>query len=163
MTSGSSTCGSARSVVHDVGSLIIAALTLLAIVLGLGIIGIAVLAVFDRRAIFNLVLLGYGCRRSRRARAAHARNAAARLQHDGRRGRGRSRLAYLSLEVRTFFHGDVLSAAAPQCDSTPIRWCGSPSASAARVGIALRAQSSASLGGGGGPHHPQGVSSTCAT
>ena len=101
-----------RSLVHDVGALAVAALTLMAIVFGLGV---------HKNPLFtgepvggrfvNLILLGYGLPAVLAAALA--------LQTRGVRPRFYSAtaavtavalaLAYLSLEVRTLYHGDVLT------------------------------------------------------
>jgi uncharacterized membrane protein len=104
-----------RSVIHDVGALVIAALTLAAIVFGLAlaenpmVTGAAVGGPF-----INLILLGYGFPAvlaavlalvSRGVRPAQYSAAAAVTAVA-------LALAYLSLEVRTLFHGEVLNRAA---------------------------------------------------
>src|SRR6266581_1861850 len=101
-----------RSVIHDVGALIIAALTLLAIVFGLGLVGNPML--WPRPvggAFFNLILLGYAVPSVLAVVLA--------LTTRELRPRGYSivaaivavalALAYLTLEVRTLYHGPVLT------------------------------------------------------
>jgi uncharacterized membrane protein len=101
-----------RSVIHDIGALIIAALTLVAIVFGLGLVGNPML--WSRPvggAFFNLVLLGYAIPALLAVVLA--------LTTRALRPRGYSvvaavvavalALAYLSLEVRTLYHGPVLT------------------------------------------------------
>jgi uncharacterized membrane protein len=100
-----------HSPVHDVGALVIAALTLAAIVLGLGLIENPLITdepVGGR--IINLILLGYGLPALLAAALA--------VQVRGVRPQQYSAaaavtavalaLAYLSLEVRTLYHGQVL-------------------------------------------------------
>ena len=101
-----------RSVIHDVGALIIAALTLLAIVFGLGLVGNPML--WPRPVggtFFNLILLGYAIPSVLAVVLA--------LMTRELRPRGYSivaaivavalALAYLTLEVRTLYHGPVLT------------------------------------------------------
>ena len=100
------------SVVHDVGALIIAGLTLVAIVFGLGLIGNPML--WPRPVggpFFNLILLGYALPAVLTVVLA--------LTTWGLRPRGYSvaaavvavglALVYLTLEVRTLYHGPVLT------------------------------------------------------
>jgi uncharacterized membrane protein len=104
--------GRSNSIVHDIGALIIGALTLAAIVLGLAF---TLNPLFTSRpvggAFFNLILLGYGIpavlatilalvARATRPLAYRAIAATAAV--------GLS-VAYLTLEIRTLFHGSVLS------------------------------------------------------
>ena len=101
-----------NSVVHDVGALLIAALTLIAIVLGLGLIENPMLRARPVGGPFiNLILLGYALPavlaamlalivrgvRPRQYSAAAAVTAVALA------------LGYLSLEIRTLYHGEVLT------------------------------------------------------
>ena len=101
-----------NSVVHDIGALAIAALTLLIIVFGLGI---AQNPLFTGEPVggpfINLILLGYGL-------PAILAGALAFLSRGTRPQRYSVvaavtavalALAYLSLQVRTFFHGEVLT------------------------------------------------------
>jgi uncharacterized membrane protein len=101
-----------RSLVHDVGALVVAALTLMAIVLGLAVSKNPLLTGEPVGGSFvNLILLGYGLPAVLAAALA--------LQTRGVRPRFYSAtaavtavalaLAYLSLEVRTLYHGDVLT------------------------------------------------------
>jgi uncharacterized membrane protein len=101
-----------RSLVHDVGALVVAALTLMAIVLGLAVGKNPLLTGEPVGGRFvNLILLGYGLPAVLAAALA--------LQTRGVRPRFYSAtaavtavalaLAYLSLEVRTLYHGDVLT------------------------------------------------------
>jgi uncharacterized membrane protein len=101
-----------RSVIHDVGALIIAALTLLAIVFGLGLVGNPML--WPRPvggAFFNVILLGYAipsvlavvlALMTRELRPRSYSIAAAIVAVA-------LALAYLTLEVRTLYHGPVLT------------------------------------------------------
>jgi uncharacterized membrane protein len=101
-----------RSVIHDVGALTIAALTLMAIVFGLGLFGNPML--WPRPiggAFFNLILLGYAIPSVLAVVLA--------LMTRELRPRGYSivaaivavalALAYLTLEVRTLYHGPILT------------------------------------------------------
>jgi uncharacterized membrane protein len=101
-----------NSVVHDIGALIIAGLTLAAIVLGLGLeVNPMVTGEPVGGPFINLILLGYGV----------PAMLAATLALMAREVRPRPysitaavtavalALVYLSLEVRTLFHGEVLS------------------------------------------------------
>ena len=101
-----------RSLVHDVGALVVAALTLMAIVLGLAVSKNPLLTGEPVGGSFvNLILLGYGLPAVLAAALA--------LQTRGVRPRFYSAtaavtavalaLAYLSLEARTLYHGEVLS------------------------------------------------------
>ena len=101
-----------RSMVHDVGALVVAALTLMAIVLGLAVSKNPLLTGEPVGGSFvNLILLGYGLPAVLAAALA--------LQTRGVRPRFYSAtaavtavalaLAYLSLEARTLYHGEVLS------------------------------------------------------
>lgn len=103
------------SVVHDVGALIIAGLTLLAIVFGLGLVGNPMLWPYlIGGAFFNLILLGYALPAILTVVLA--------LMTRGLRPRAYSvvaaivavslALAYLTLEVRTLYHGPVLTVGA---------------------------------------------------
>lgn len=101
------------SMIHNVGALIIAALTLAAIVFGLGFVGNPMIWPYNvGGAFFNLILLGYGLpavlatvlalvTRDHRppAYSQFAAMVAVALA-----------LAYLSLQVRRYFHGEILSA-----------------------------------------------------
>lgn len=100
-----------NSVIHNVGALIIAALTLGGIVFGLGIVGNPMMWRYNvGGSVFNLILLGYGLPAALAATLA--------LITRGRRPAGYSQfaavvavalaLAYLSLQVRRYFHGPVL-------------------------------------------------------
>ena len=101
-----------RSVVHDVGALVIAALTMAAIVVGLGMIANPFFTGEPVGGRFvNLILLGYGLPAVLTAILA--------LVSRGRRPKVNSAVAavtsvalalmYLSLEVRTLYHGEVLN------------------------------------------------------
>jgi len=101
-----------QSVIHDVGALIIAALTLLAIVFGLGLVGNPMLRPRPVGGVFfNLILLGYAIPSVLAVVLA--------LMTREVRPRGYSivtaivavalALAYLTLEVRTLYHGPVLT------------------------------------------------------
>jgi uncharacterized membrane protein len=101
-----------RSMVHDVGALVVAALTLMAIVLGLAVSKNPLLTGEPVGGSFvNLILLGYGLPAVLAAVLA--------LQTRGVRPRSYSAtaavtavalaLAYLSLEVRALYHGEVLT------------------------------------------------------
>jgi len=101
-----------RSLVHDVGALVVAALTLMAIVFGLAVSKNPLLTGEPVGGSFvNLILLGYGL--------AAVLAAALALQTRGVRPRFYSAtaavtavalaLAYLSLEARALYHGEVLS------------------------------------------------------
>jgi uncharacterized membrane protein len=101
-----------HSVVHDVAALVIAALTLAAIVVGLGMIENPFLTGTPVGGRFvNLILLGYGLPALLTAILA--------LVSRGHRPREYSAVAavtsvalalmYLSLEVRTLYHGEVLN------------------------------------------------------
>src|SRR5215469_7901015 len=101
-----------RSLVHDVGALVVAALTLMAIVFGLAVSKNPVLTGEPVGGSFvNLILLGYGLPAVLAAALA--------LQTRGVRPRFYSAtaavtavalaLAYLSLEARALYHGEVLS------------------------------------------------------
>ena len=101
-----------RSLVHDVGALVVAALTLMAIVLGLAVSKNPLLTGEPVGGSFvNLILLGYGLPAVLAAALA--------LQTRGVRPRFYSAtaaatavalaLAYLSLEARALYHGEVLS------------------------------------------------------
>jgi uncharacterized membrane protein len=103
-----------RSIVHDVGALLIAALTLAAIVLGLFLGENPLLTGRPVGGPFvNLILLGYGLPALLAAVLA--------LLSRGVRPRAYSAtaaviavalaLGYLTLEVRTLFHGEVLTRA----------------------------------------------------
>jgi uncharacterized membrane protein len=107
------------SAVHDVGALIIAALSLVAIVFGLGLIGNPML--WPRPVggpFFNLILLGYALPAvltvvlalATRGLRPHGYSVAAAVVAVG------LALAYLTLEVRTLFHGPVL-AVGPTTDA----------------------------------------------
>src|SRR5262249_9206469 len=100
-----------HSIVHDVGALMIAGLTLLAIVFGLGLVANPML--WPRPVggpFFNLILLGYGLPAVltvvlaliTRGLRPHGYSVAAAVVAVG------LALAYLTLEVRTLFHGSVL-------------------------------------------------------
>jgi len=101
-----------RSLVHDVGALVVAALTLMAIVFGLAVSKNPLLTGEPVGGSFvNLILLGYGLPAVLAAALA--------LQTRGVRPRFYSAtaavtavalaLAYLSLEARALYHGEVLS------------------------------------------------------
>jgi len=100
------------SVIHDVGALLIAASTLFAIVFGLGLVGNPLL--WPRPvggAFFNLILLGYAI--------PAALSVVLALITRGQRPQVYSvvaaivavglAIAYLTLEVRTLYHGQVLT------------------------------------------------------
>jgi len=102
-----------NSIVHDVGALLIAALTLAAIVLGLG---------FGENPLFsaepvggpfiNLVLLGYALPAVLAAALALVSRGVRPKQYSAAAAvtAVALALAYLSLEVRTLYHGEVLSS-----------------------------------------------------
>jgi uncharacterized membrane protein len=101
-----------NSVIHNISALIIAALTLIAIVFGLGILrNPMVWRINVGGGFFNLILLGYGIPAVLAAALA--------LVTRGRRVAAYSQfaavvavalaLAYLSLQVRRYFHGPVLT------------------------------------------------------
>ena len=101
-----------RSVIHDVGALLIAALTLAAIVFGLGLVGNPML--WPRPVggtFFNLILLGYAIPAMlavvlaliTRGQRPQAYSVVAAIAAVG------LALAYLTLEVRTLYHGPVLT------------------------------------------------------
>jgi uncharacterized membrane protein len=101
-----------QSIIHNVGALILAALTLFAIVFGLGFAGNPMMFSYRVGGPFiNLILLGYGLPAVLAATLA--------LVTRGHRPPAYSQaaavvavalaLAYLSLEVRTLFHGPVLT------------------------------------------------------
>jgi uncharacterized membrane protein len=101
-----------NSLIHNVGALIIAAMTLAAIVFGLGIIGNPMMWRYNvGGSVFNLILLGYGLPAALAATLA--------LITRGHRPAAYSQfaavvavalaLAYLSLQVRRYFHGPVLT------------------------------------------------------
>jgi uncharacterized membrane protein len=101
-----------NSMIHNIGALIIAALTLAAIVFGLGIVGNPMMWRYDvGGSVFNLILLGYGLPAALAATLA--------LTTRGLRPAAYSQfaavvavalaLAYLSLQVRRYFHGPVLA------------------------------------------------------
>jgi uncharacterized membrane protein len=101
-----------RSVIHDVGALLIAALTLAAIVFGLGLVGNPML--WPRPVggtFFNLILLGYAIPAAlavvlaliTRGQRPQAYSVVAAIAAVG------LALAYLTLEVRTLYHGPVLT------------------------------------------------------
>jgi uncharacterized membrane protein len=100
------------SIIHNVGALIVAALTLAAIVFGLGFVGNPMIWPYNvGGAFFNLILLGYGLPAVLTATLA--------LTTRGHRPLAYSQfaavvavalaLAYLSLQVRRYFHTDVLT------------------------------------------------------
>jgi uncharacterized membrane protein len=101
-----------RSVIHDVGALLIAGLTLFAIVFGLGLAGNPML--WPRPvggAFFNLILLGYAIPAVlavvlaliTRGQRPQAYSVVAAIAAVG------LALAYLTLQVRTLYHGPVLT------------------------------------------------------
>jgi uncharacterized membrane protein len=103
------------SVIHDVGALLIAALTLFAIVFGLGLVGNPIL--WPRPvggAFFNLILLGYAIPAAlsvvlaliTRGQRPQVYSVAAAIVAVG------LAIAYLTLEVRTLYHGQVLTEGA---------------------------------------------------
>jgi uncharacterized membrane protein len=103
------------SVVHNVGAILIAALTLFTTVIGLGLVGNPMLWSYRVGGpFFNLILLGYGL-------PALLAGALALLVR-GHRPPGYGAcaavvavalaVAYLTLEVRTLYHGPVLTAGA---------------------------------------------------
>jgi uncharacterized membrane protein len=122
-----------NSKVHDVGALIIAALTFAAIGLGLGITENPLVTGEPVGGRFvNLVLLGYA--------VPSVLAAALALISRGTRPQQYSALAaiiavalavgYLSLEVRTLFRGEILTRGPmTNAEQTAIRSCGLPSAS----------------------------------
>lgn len=134
-----------QSVIHDIGALIVAALTLAAIVFGLLLTDNPLYTGEPVGGlVINLILLGYGL--------PAALAAALALVTRGLRPHAYSviaaitsvvlALAYLSLEVRTFFHGPVLlgpSSSAEQYTYSAV-WLGFGVALLA-IGIVLRAQS----------------------
>ena len=101
-----------HSIIHDIGALIIAALTLGGIVFGLGFAGNPMIWPYNvGGSVFNLILLGYGL--------PALLTAALALVTRGQRPLAYSQfaaviavalaLAYLSLQVRRYFHGEVLT------------------------------------------------------
>jgi uncharacterized membrane protein len=101
-----------NSIIHNVGALIVAALTLAAIVFGLGFAGNPLIWPHNvGGSVFNLILLGYAL--------PALLTAALALVTRGRRPAAYSQLAavvavalalaYLSLQVRRYFHGPVLT------------------------------------------------------
>jgi uncharacterized membrane protein len=120
-----------RSMVHDVGALVVAALTLMAIVLGLAVSKNPLLTGEPVGGTFvNLILLGYGLPAVLAAALA--------LQTRGVRPRSYSAtaavtavalaLAYLSLEVRALYHARYSAWVRPAMPSNiPIRRFGWPS------------------------------------
>jgi uncharacterized membrane protein len=101
-----------HSIVHNVGALIVAALTLAAIVFGLGFVGNPMIWPYNvGGGFFNLILLGYGLPAVLAATLA--------LTTRGHRPLAYSQfaavvavmlaLAYLTLQVRRYFHTDVLT------------------------------------------------------
>ena len=101
-----------HSIIHNVGALIVAALTLAAIVFGLGFVGNPMIWPYNvGGSFFNLILLGYGLPALLAATLA--------LVTRGHRPLAYSQfvavvavalaLAYLSLQVRRYFHGEVLT------------------------------------------------------
>lgn len=101
-----------QSVIHNAGALIVAALTLAAIVFGLGFAGNPLIWPYNvGGSFFNLILLGYGLPALLAAALA--------LATRGHRPAAYSQsaavvavalaLAYLSLQVRRYFHGPVLT------------------------------------------------------
>jgi uncharacterized membrane protein len=101
-----------HSIIHNAGAIIIAVLTFGAIALGLGIVGNPMFWPYNvGGSFFNLILLGYGLPALLTATLA--------LVIRGHRPAGYSQfaavvavalaLAYLSLQVRRYFHGDVLT------------------------------------------------------
>ncbi len=101
-----------QSIIHNVGALIVAALTLAAIVFGLGFIGNPMIWPYNvGGSVFNLILLGYALPAVLAATLA--------LVTRGHRPAAYSQfaaviavalaLAYLSLQVRRYFHSDVLT------------------------------------------------------
>ncbi len=102
-----------NSIVHDLGALIIAALTLIAIVIGLGLVANPMIQPHNIGGPFiNLILLGYGL--------PAALSSALALLTRKQRPLLYSRIAavvavglaifYFSLEVRTLYHGPILTA-----------------------------------------------------
>jgi uncharacterized membrane protein len=100
------------SVIHNAGALIVAALTLAAIVFGLGFVGNPMIWPYNvGGGFFNLILLGYGFPAMLAAALA--------LVSRGQRPPAYSQfvaviavalaLAYLSLQIRRYFHGPVLT------------------------------------------------------
>jgi len=141
--------------VHDVGSLIIAALTLLAIVLGSASSAIRCSGRIRCGRFFNLVLSATACRRVAAALALRTRET---------RPRGYSMTAAVSrsLSRSPISRSRCARSSTATCSrggtampsSTPIR-CGLAFGVALlAVGIALRAQSPP-RSRRGGPHHPQ--------
>jgi uncharacterized membrane protein len=101
-----------NSIVHDVGALIIAGLTLVTIVVGLGIVGNPQLWSYNvGGTFFNLILLGYGLPAvlatilalSSRGLRPQAYSIAAAVVAVA------LAVAYLTLEVRTLYHGQILA------------------------------------------------------
>ena len=101
-----------KSIVHDLGARLIGALTLAAILLGLVL---TLNPMFTGRpvggAFFNLILLGYGIPAVLAAILAlvarHSRTLA--YRYIAAAGAVGLSIAYLTLEVRTLFHGSVLT------------------------------------------------------
>jgi uncharacterized membrane protein len=103
------------SVVHDIGALLIAALTLTAIVLGLGFVQNPLLTGTPVGGRFiNLILLGYALPALLAAVLALVVRGARPSFYSTTAAVAAVGLAlvYLSLEVRTFFHGEVLDSGA---------------------------------------------------
>ena len=101
-----------HSVVHDIGSLVIAALTLAAIVLGLGMIENPFFTGAPVGGRFvNLVLLGYGLPAVLTAILALISRGVRPKEYSAVAAVTAVALAlvYLSLEVRTLYHGEVLN------------------------------------------------------
>jgi uncharacterized membrane protein len=101
-----------RSVVHDVGALVIAALTLAAIVLGLALAENPMITGAPVGGPFiNLILLGYGLPAVLAAALALVSRGVRPKQYSAAAAVTAVALAllYLSLEVRTLFHGEVLT------------------------------------------------------
>jgi uncharacterized membrane protein len=101
-----------HSIIHDIGALIIAALTLGGIVFGLGFAGNPMIWPYNVGGmVFNLIMLGYGL--------PAVLTAALALVTRGQRPPAYSQfaaviavalaLAYLSLQVRRYFHSEVLT------------------------------------------------------
>jgi uncharacterized membrane protein len=102
-----------RSVVHDVGALIIAALTLAAIVFGLGIAENPLITGAPVGGPFiNLILLGYGLPAVLAAVLALTARGVRPPQYSAAAAVTAVALAllYLTLEVRRLYHGEVLTA-----------------------------------------------------
>ena len=123
-----------HSVVHDIGALIVAALTLAGIVFGLFLLDNPL---FNTTTVggpvFNLILLGYGIPALLAGALALIARANRPLAYRYIAASAAVALAllYLTLEVRRIYHGSTMRPSRPPAtpSNTPIRRSGSPSAS----------------------------------